>query len=49
MYLNYKIQFMWVLLFILACFFKFQMDKIKSPLRPSGYKDWSEKISKLYD
>jgi len=38
---------MWFFLFILVCFFRFQMAKIKSPLRPSGYKDWKEEILKL--
>jgi hypothetical protein len=38
---------MWILI-MLACFFKFIMAKIKSPMNPSGHKDWTEKISNLH-
>lgn len=40
---------MWIVIFILVCFFKFLMAKIKSPLQPSESKDWSEKIASLYN
>jgi hypothetical protein len=35
------------LVIFLFLFLKFHIAKIKSPLRPSGHKDWNEQLEKL--
>jgi uncharacterized membrane protein len=45
-FLNSNHMYIWII-FILIWFLKFQLDKIKSPLKPSGHKNWTEKLLKL--